>query len=917
MDYLAWLAKTPAVNDMMGIEEYIRKEKEESVRVMKKRLRKGKETGKQRAEEILGEANKLYVQGQLNLSIDKIKEALSYHSTSDSAYYLLGVIYEEMDAEDKAFNAFLIAASIKKSDLLLWEKLYQQKKAVEDKEFQVYILKRIRKIKPSLSVLEEMLQVYQSLGQKEKVFEIRADLLPYLGFATDLVVDLLVNARSLKNKSRIIERISRELSKEKKILLAPDEFLIGFIDLLFVEEKYKELSTIQDSLVYLQRVPECWRSRVILFFAGLIAEMTSKCFVCRSSGHWCTCKDNLIIDEANHTLLVNGKESIMINAVPDIELLADPLHLVLTGHFMDVLLRLKKYALVLRLLQLVDAKADEVFPLELPDEPETLQVHKPIVTERLRIKQRLAVIYERVKEYDKCILQYKNILQYKEVLEGVAQNIFEETKMKISQIYEKAGNIDLALEYALQIKASEYQFEETIQRGSLFFHSAADCTRARSLLYKVQHICRSEMMQPEKADRAYFLASSRELIHLFLKNNFICFYLKKKKKKKRNSADKEILPGGQLLATKEFESDYALLQEINGLGQVCYDKEEAKDLSKSQKIYFDILASLLGGLSLEEWIELLKKYVISLYYEKSPVVSLLLLKKALSSSVLRTSLAGYADLLWLMIKIAIQSQDIASLGYAINQLTVFYSRRSSIDFSSFCYLGYFLLTQIPLYFKSKHFFMVQKNFQRALRRRLLRPGCNKPYTLTLLGLSYTPSFIYTDTMERLEKLMHTSRLPEIDTSLLGITRAITFASLFLTHASSRKVIDRNRYIKKGIHLLKSHLDYLLTHYPPTTPIQSPQITILPHSNSTPSILYQFQQTSTPNFLYTESDTTEKLALLYYNLGRAYHQYKLLGLAEKYYLQAIAHSTSMETHQLATINLSLLNRQVSIIPPTQI
>ncbi|OAG29200.1 hypothetical protein NEDG_01273 [Nematocida displodere] len=937
MDYLSWLQKTPKVNEMVGIEEYIQKEKEESFRVMKKRLKKGKQTEKQKSEDILGEANKLYVQGKLEESVGRIKEALSFCSMSDSAYYLLGMIYEELKEPEKSFNAFLIAASIKRTDAVLWERLYATKKEEGDVEYQLYILKRLKKIKPGAALLEEMLGIYKCLNNQEKIFEVRAEMIGHTGFQVELIEELIVTISKLKNKAKILQILNREINRDKNLQTLSDEFLIGYIDVLFIEKQYHALGGLNDSLQFLGRRADSTRSDIILGFSGLLLEIAKKCTVCQSTQPFCCCKNNIIIDDFGHMLLQNEKDSVIINSCPDIALVSDPLHLVLTSLYIDLLMKMKKTTLSLNLLIKIDKHLAQTFPLspirsqdqdldaQDTENQNTVKIHAVIIKECLGIKKKIGLLYEKLKDYDKSIIAFKDILRLSFLTE-INPSLFEEIKMKISQIYEKSGNIDLALEYALQIQVPKEEKCDQIIRGTLHFYKASECTKNRSLLYKAEHIFNSKMIATTDSERKNFLNTTQELILALLKNKFI---FTKKKKKRRDGTNHPA--GSHLFSTKDLENDFELLAEIEGLGadvaqaanqpppeaapeltettlpQAAHpEATPSQTLPRTASLYYDALASLLGGLGLDEWFGLLKKYVVSLHRDNHHS-ALLLLKKILSSSILKTHLDGYSSLLWLLIKISIESKDLSSLNFGITQMTVFYANRMASSHTLY-YLGYYLVSKIPMFFTNREFFMFQKNLQRTLKRKMQNKSVKKDHILILLSFSYMPSFIYTETARNLEEMIEASNLPKTDTSLLGIVRAVSISSLFLIHASSRKVLDRNNYIRKSISILTSHIESLQKDVPvrvPPVPVPGEDIT------------YHIESPATEHHLYTEDSPSEKLSVLLYNLGRAYHQYKLYGLAERCYIEAMTYSCNIDIHQFAQINLSVLKKKIRTEPrPTR-
>ncbi|KAI5192467.1 hypothetical protein NEMIN01_2031 [Nematocida minor] len=897
MDYLSWLSKTPAVDEITGFEEYIRKEKEESLRIMKRRLKKGKTTDKHIAEDILGVANKLYVKGEFLSAIDKIKEALTYNSMFDSAYYLLGIIYEEQGESEKSFNAFLIAASIKRTDISLWKKLYEYKKSENDLDYQIYILKRIKKIKNTPETLNELLGIYRQQKNIEKIFEIKAEMIAEDGFPASFISELLGHIRVLKNKVKIVDLISKMLDKEKVFGTLADDFIVGYIDLLFVENRCHLLSQLRNSLEYCKREVVCTRSQIILFFGSIISEISSKCHAC-TNHPFCVCRDNATMDSSFNILIESNRKSDIISVPINTSVIADPIHLVLTGYFLDILIKMRKYKVALKLLLLID-KSSEIFLNKEVHASDSTEIRYAMIKEATNVKKRIALVYDKLKDYDKSIMQYKSILGYKDVSDSL-QSSLEEVKMKISEIYKKTGNIDLALEYALQIQTETTQATAGIERNGLLFYKQIDCMRIRSLMYKAMHIYEKEKIMTETSVRKYFISSAQELIMFLLKNTFV---FTKKKKKRKDTFENECVSAGQLISTKDFEGDFDLLHEINDLGNVFNQGSEDRP-QMSKKVYHDVIASLLGGLSVQEWHDVLYKYIIALYYDKSYDIGILLLKKALTSHILRSSSDEYISLLWMLVRLSHVAKDLESLHFAITYIIRFYAVRESVDITSFYYLSYFLINQIPKFHKRSEYYKFQKNVQRNLRRKHHATGVKQLHILTILCFSYMPSFIYTDTAARLEKAVEKSVLQNVDTTLLGISRAVALSSLFLTHASSRKVVDRDRYIHKGIRILKNYSEHVKTNY---DHVRNSVETSVKNENIVYTLKVDFLKQTT----YSEDNYTEKLSLLLYNLGRAFHQYKLYGLAERYYLESLSYTRNKELLTLLQINASLLDKKIEV------
>ncbi|KAI5140506.1 hypothetical protein NEAUS05_2692, partial [Nematocida ausubeli] len=305
----------------------------------------------------------------------------------------------------------------------------------------------------------------------------------------------------------------------------------------------------------------------------------------------------------------------------------------------------------------------------------------------------------------------------------------------------------------------------------------------------------------DRSIRTYFIRSAQELVQFLLKNTFI--FAKKKKKRSLQETDHTPAPEEQLISTKEFETDYDLLHGTSGLGKV-FSNEVSEEISAGKKVYFDMLASLLGGLTVKEWHGIIYRYITALHYNGSNEAAILLLRKVLTSPVLRSLFEEYTFLLWLLIRISKDTKDIESLHWGITHMVRYYAHRAGVDAVSFYYLCYFLISQVPRFHRKSEYYKFQKNVQRNLRRKSLSRGAGAQNILTILCFSYMPSFIYTDTAARLEKYVEDSVVLQANTTLLDIFRAIALSSLFLTHASSRKVVDRDRYIKKGIKILQEY-----------------------------------------------------------------------------------------------------------------
>jgi general transcription factor 3C polypeptide 3 (transcription factor C subunit 4) len=459
-------------------------------------------------------------------------------------------------------------------------------------------------------------------------------------------------------------------------------------------------------------------------------------------------------------------------------------------------------------------------------------------------------------------------LKYKELIEGGETEMQEEAKMKVSKIYDSTGNIDMALEYALQI-GHAYTEEDFVERHGKQFFKKKSCMQMRSILYKSMLLLNSEVLRERDM---HFINNSKALITAFLGNRFI--FEKRRKKKERGEKH---LGLSSLIGKREYESDYFLLQEIEGL-DVHFVSEGAR--SPEEAAYFDALLSLLHGLTVDEWLDFLKNYVYQLYHTGNYSAALLLIKKSVSAEIIRRTPAYLLSLLLIMARIASETEDMQNLVFAISHIFSFSSKRlwKNKALPSLYFLTYFLVGTMPLFYTQKEFYVFQKNVQRNTRRKFLR-SFDPLLCTTVLAFSYMPSFIYTETIKKIESISRKNTRGE---SLLHISRDIALASIFLTYGSSRKVLDRSRYIGKGIsRMIRGFRRLSRDGSEGDTPGESVE-----------------------DFAYEEGDKKETRALLAYNIGRAYHQYKLFGEAERYYKVAMK-TRNRELKKLAAFNLSLI------------
>lgn len=200
--------------------------------------------------------------------------------------------------------------------------------------------------------------------------------------------------------------------------------------------------------------------------------------------------------------------------------------------------------------------------------------------------------------------------------------------------------------------------------------------------------------------------------------------------------------------------------------------------------------------------------------------------------------------------------------------------------------------------------LITSNFARHLLRILERKLCikiiNESKDTILLIEQYLVCCsiynIYTYTFEKIDKIIiNLEKIIKIPYNL-----SLIFSINCFNHSKSRKIINRDYTIKRGFDSLFKSLEYQLKDYKKL----EEEINIFNIENNSNSNINNLEKLNLSKF--------EKLSIIYtikYNIGRAYHNYNLIGIAEKYYWDC-RFSPNIYCRTAGFINLSIIYEENS-------
>ncbi|UYI27014.1 hypothetical protein J0A71_04g08620 [Encephalitozoon cuniculi] len=446
-------------------------------------------------------------------------------------------------------------------------------------------------------------------------------------------------------------------------------------------------------------------------------------------------------------------------------------------------------------------------------------------------------------EYDEALLYYKLVLETNPGNDDV--------KSRIHSIYTGLGNHEMAKKY------------ETIAQliGIVDGRNKKGCAYSPEMCMGTRALY--ESTKAFVNDREKFIESNGTLVDDFLKNRFIF-----EKKKKRSST-------GIGLYRQRHSSNPAALEPGGG-------DRVMRDGASDGFRFVD-----LHGLSIDEWFNVVSGQIFSLLSIRRIEEAMSLIFRSLEAYIFRHRSDIICKLAFAGLKASLMFGEFGDFVSLIRSM-ICHTGNYSYAYLLFYFSNFFMSFQ-----KNSDFSYFQKYLQRVCRRRLrislssedesssmpLEPGekpedgemgvyegapcaevCREDGTRRrATGVSHflflnahIPNLLQSKTVEMMSSLQMEGSPSE----------GIILASMFLIHSKSRRVSDRNMFVRKGISVLKR---------------------------------------------LKERSRGEDARIISYNIGKAYQFFGFPGLAESFYVEALGTSNT-ELRRLAQFNLYLIYKK---------
>lgn len=266
----------------------------------------------------------------------------------------------------------------------------------------------------------------------------------------------------------------------------------------------------------------------------------------------------------------------------------------------------------------------------------------------------------------------------------------------------------------------------------------------------------------------------------------------------------------------------------------------------------------LHGLTIEEWFVILKGYCLACFITHDWTEFKSLIEACISSHVVRHNSYFHMYFAFLGIRYAVQESNLSFLINCVKRLEY----NASNKFIQFIY---FFSNFIESPTRIADFMCFQRNFQRFyfLRMKKKVEDVEEIDDHKIEHLDYAtdfykylngclPSFLYSSTLTKICYLAEYHKK--------YFESEIILASIFLCQSLSRRVSNRKYFIDRGF-----------------------------------SILHNLESKST---------NLEDKCAVWYNIGRGYHQFNILGMADMFYRKVLVTSNS-DLKRLALFNLMLI------------
>ncbi|KAM0671258.1 hypothetical protein CWI42_090820 [Ordospora colligata] len=478
-------------------------------------------------------------------------------------------------------------------------------------------------------------------------------------------------------------------------------------------------------------------------------------------------------------------------------------------------------------------------------------VGKGMVDEVTRLLSRVRNKFEDQKEFvywkmgcvfHDCGRDEEALLYYKLVLEINPVN--DMVKSCIHSIYVKQGNAEMARRYEtikqlIEIVDGKNKYGEA--------YSVEKCMDMR-VLYELTKGLKEE---PER-----FIESNQVLVNDFLKNKRV--YERRKKSKS--------------MMTK--------ICKPRRIGREIEQNKKESESVRVDDVHEGFRLADLHGLNVDEWFDVVSGHICSLLIAGRFEEATAMVFKGLEAHVFRCRNDLMIKLVFIGLKISLVLGDFGDFVTLVRSL-ICHTGNYSYTYLLFYFSNFFMF-----FHKDGDFSYFQKYLQRVCRRRLMisnteysssdeedindvnvdkkeEIGERECLRRNVVGVTHflflnslVPNLLQAKTVEMVSSIERESSPSE----------SIILASMFLMHSKSRRVSDRNMFVKKGVAILKDLRERCIA-----------------------------------------EGGGDDACIASYNIGKAYQFFGFPGLAERFYLEAL-NASDVELKRLAEFNLYLIYKK---------
>lgn len=843
--------------------------------------RRGKGKISAEVQDLLRDAYKCFVQSDVSKCKQKLEKAMQLSSTCPQIYQTLGTIFEDQGNMEKAFYFFLISAHIKKTDIELWKKLYFFTFELNMLEERVKILSEIQKLHDSKDIVLEKIWLYKKIGNEFKASETETELIKFDGCMPTILYSVLSKLKNTLQVRKVCKRVLLIVTKSQ--LRIETGFMIQLIYMSFKSKCFYYLRKFFHKNVISMFEKLSLDLRLIFLITEIMCTDTlpeTMCFFSEYEEKDVYANLDLILylaDALYFKKFYNACNDVLfmlkslkgVHHLCFLECEADAKHagessfgsnhglLMLKSSVRTAVTRHGSGMISGEALSYILCKGEhdkgtqcniENIALEAGKESQPQVVIKkffgssvvnrrgrtPFLQDEINIRQ--APLFIKLNRKEEGLQLYLKL--YAE------DPLNYQVKQAISEVYYELGAHDLARQYSIKKDAVDIINDLTDIDKRVFRYTLEECRAIREAFLAVSHI---DPLSIDYACIPSFLSACQPLVRDCENNPFL---LNSDKKFKAFLTQDERL-GSQMLDV-----------------DVCKIIEEKKNLTVREKRYKSARLMSLHGLDINEWHCVLTKYVLGCHRIGQSHDAARVLKRALSSFILRDDRVILVKMVFLGIRVAVQSNDLNLLIYCVKKLD---TKLTARYFS----LVYYFLNFINTSLRRGDFMAFQRNLQRLYRRKLkdtcddtenlcvsssdcdekaLTHAAKEHESLFMYLNSCLPNFLYPSTLERICRMTR-NRAKSLETE-------ITLSAIFLCQSISRKISNRKLFIDKGLSILTN--------------------------------------------LEKRAEQEDK-AVVWYNLGRAYHQFGILGIAEKFYRKSME-TRNLELRRMAAFNLVLIYKK---------